>query len=403
MTTMKVLDASGPVERLKYQLKFGKVFAGALFETYGGILSPPKYFNPDAPPRKVRPLRVSTQEIYWVETADHVHIRLTRYQGGSKGPVILAHGLGVSSKIFSMDTIETNALEFLFERGYDVWLLDFRASVDLPTAKTQFSADDIAKYDFPAAVDKVLELTGADDVQFLVHCFGATAWTIALLGGFLDPAKVRSTVVSQVSTDMVVPLATKIKSGLHVPTFLQAIGVESLTPDVDEDSSWTDKLFDQAIRLLPAADEEDRTDDAVSNRISFLYGQLYELDQLNRATFDNLHEMFGVANTTCFQHIAAMCRAGHVVTLDGDDIYIQHLDRMAMPTLFISGAENACYLPRSTEITLDRLTRANGAALYDRKVVPDYGHIDCIFGKNAARDVFPYIVEHLDKTARVVE
>ena len=85
MTTMKVLDASGPVERLKYQLKFGKVFAGALFETYGGILSPPKYFNPDAPPRKVRPLRVSTQEIYWVETADHVHIRLTRYQGGSKG------------------------------------------------------------------------------------------------------------------------------------------------------------------------------------------------------------------------------------------------------------------------------------------------------------------------------
>ena len=92
-----------------------------------------------------------------------------------------------------------------------------------------------------------------------------------------------------------------------------------------------------------------------------------------------------------------------MVTLDGDDIYIQHLDRMAMPTLFISGAENACYLPRSTEITLDRLTRANGAALYDRKVVPDYGHIDCIFGKNAARDVFPYIVEHLDKTARVVE
>ena len=219
MTTMKVLDASGPVERLKYQLKFGKVFAGALFETYGGILSPPKYFNPDAPPRKVRPLRVSTQEIYWVETADHVHIRLTRYQGGSKGPVILAHGLGVSSKIFSMDTIETNALEFLFERGYDVWLLDFRASVDLPTAKTQFSADDIAKYDFPAAVDKVLELTGADDVQFLVHCFGATAWTIALLGGFLDPAKVRSTVVSQVSTDMVVPLATKIKSGASRPHF----------------------------------------------------------------------------------------------------------------------------------------------------------------------------------------
>ena len=120
----------------------------------------------------------------------------------------------------------------------------------LPTAKTQFSADDIARYDFPAAVDKVLELTGADDVQFLVHCFGATAWTIALLGGFLDPAKVRSTVVSQVSTDMVVPLATKIKSGLHVPTFLQAIGVESLTPDVDEDKNAARDVFPYIVEHL---------------------------------------------------------------------------------------------------------------------------------------------------------
>ena len=96
----------------------------------------------------------------------------------------------------------------------------------------------------------MLELTGADDVQFLVHCFGATAWTIALLGGFLDPAKVRSTVVSQVSTDMVVPLATKIKSGLHVPTFLQAIGVESLTPDVDEDKNAARDVFPYIVEHL---------------------------------------------------------------------------------------------------------------------------------------------------------
>lgn len=401
MTTMKVLNANGPVERLKHQVKFGKLFAGALVETYGGILSPPKYFNPDLAPRKVRPLRVSTQEIHWVRTADGVHIRLARYQGGSKGPVILVHGLGVSSKIFSTDTIDTNLLEFLFERGYDVWLLDFRASVDLPAANNQFSADEIAKYDFPAAVDRVLEVSGANDVQFLVHCFGAAAWTIAMLGGFLNPAKVRSAVVSQVSIDMRVPRATKIKTGLHVPAFLKAIGIESLTSDVDEDSGWMDKLFDRAISLLPAADKEDQTDNAVSNRISFLYGQLYELDQLNRATFDNLHEMFGVANITSFQHLALMCRKRHVVTRDGSDIYTQHLDRMAVPTLFVSGTENACYLPKSTKITMERLGKANGASLYGRKVIANYGHIDCIFGKNASNDVFPYIVQHLDRTACV--
>ena len=36
-----------------------------------------------------------------------------------------------------------------------------------------------------------------------------------------------------------------------------------------------------------------------------------------------------------------------------------------------------------------------------RYVVPGYGHIDCIFGRNAVNDVYPKIVEHLEQTARV--
>ena len=53
----------------------------------------------------------------------------------------------------------------------------------------------------------------------------------------------------------------------------------------------------------------------------------------------------------------------------------------------------------STEITLDLLSRANGAKFYDRHVIPGYGHIDCIFGKDAARDVYPLVLEHLEVTA----
>ncbi len=75
------------------------------------------------------------------------------------------------------------------------------------------------------------------------------------------------------------------------------------------------------------------------------------------------------------------------------------LKRLAVPTAFIHGAENACFLPSSTEETVAALSRANGAGLYKRHVIPGYGHIDCIFGKSAARDVFPRIVEHLDQDA----
>ena len=71
---------------------------------------------------------------------------------------------------------------------------------------------------------------------------------------------------------------------------------------------------------------------------------------------------------------------------------------MAIPIRFIHGAENRCFLPASTEKTVEVLSAKDGAALYSRKVIPAYGHIDCIFGKNASADVYPFIVEHLDQT-----
>jgi cholesterol oxidase len=36
--------------------------------------------------------------------------------------------------IFSIDTIDTSLLEYLYAGGCDVWLLDYRASIELPHA-----------------------------------------------------------------------------------------------------------------------------------------------------------------------------------------------------------------------------------------------------------------------------
>lgn len=396
MTTTKIPNASGMIERLKYKARFGKFFGGVLFDTYGGIFSGQNYFDPEASPRKRRPLRVSAPEVHPFQTEDGVSLLLTRYQGGSKGPVILSHGLGVSSRIFSMDTIDTNLLEYLFAHDYDVWLLDYRASIELPAAQTQFSGDDIARYDYPAAVETVRKLTAANDVQMVVHCFGSTTWTLSMLGGWLDG--VRSAVCSQVSTHMKVPFLTKLKTGLHFPEMLEKLGVESLTAYTAEDAKWTDKFFDDMLRLFPIEAEE-RCDNPVCHRITFLYGNLYEHDQLNEPTHENLHEMFGVANITCFEHLAVMSRKGVVVDLEGEDVYLPHLDRMAIPITFISGEENACFLPVSTERTYKALSEANGEHLYKRHVIPRYGHIDCIYGKNAAKDVYPFILQQLEETA----
>ena len=72
------------------------------------------------------------------------------------------------------------------------------------------------------------------------------------------------------------------------------------------------------------------------------------------------------------------------------------MERLAVPITFIHGAENATFLPESTEITYQLLCEKNGSEFYQRYVIPKYGHIDCIFGKNAVRDVYPHILVHLE-------
>jgi cholesterol oxidase len=322
-----------------------------------------------------------------------VRLRLTRYEGGEKGPVVLSHGLGVSSLIFSIDTIETNLVEFLVASGYDVWLLDYRASIELPASQSQFTGDEVALRDYPAAVSEVLERTGAPAVDMVVHCFGATTFFMAMLAGLRG---VRSALVSQIGPHVLAPALTRLKSGLHTPDLLRALGFESLTAAASQQADWPERLYDAALRLWPVPAGEQCTS-ATCRRISFLYAPLYEHDQLDAATHGALHEMFGVANVASFDHLALLVRRRALVDSAGRDVYMPHFDRLRIPITFLHGAENACFLPESTATSFDVLRAANGTALYRRQLISGYGHIDCIFGRNAARDVYPFVLEHLER------
>jgi cholesterol oxidase len=397
LATIRVTHAPTLDERLKALARFGQSFAGELFEIYGGIFASPAVFNPSAPPRKRRLLRAPAPEVHAFKTTDGVPLRLTRYQAGKKGPVILLHGLGVSSLIFAIDTIETNLVEYLCARGFDVWLLDNRASIALPSASQPLSGDLIALYDYPAAVAKVREVSSAQTVQVVAHCFGAATLVMAMLAGLQG---VRSAVCSQVATHLVAPLTTRVKCGIHFPELLARLGIRSLTAYAAQQAghdSWHERLYDLALRLLAPGGPEGCSS-PVCHRITFLYSRLYQHEQLNQATHDVLHEMFGVASIGAFEHLARMVRAGHVVTREGQDLYLPHLERLALPLAFIHGAENECFLPESTEIAYRWLQQRHGSRFYRREVISGYGHLDCMIGKNASQDVYPLIAHHLEAT-----
>ena len=171
----------------------------------------------------------------------------------------------------------------------------------------------------------------------------------------------------------------------------------SATAYADNKGGWLDNLYDKALNLQHF-DVEERCTSAVCHRISFMYSLLYEHDQLNRLTHDNLHELFGICSMDIFKHLALCAREEHIVNSEGKEVYSPHWDKLNIPITFIHGAENASYLPESTERSFNKLVEVNGADGYARHVIPDYGHIDCIFGKNAVKDVYPYILSALDQT-----
>src|SRR5262249_48823069 len=122
----------------------------------------------------------------------------------------------------------------------------------------------------------------------------------------------------------------------------------------------------------------------------------YKHAQLNEATHAAIHEMFGVASATAFEHLSLIIEKKYVVDHTGKDVYMPYLDRLAFPILFIAGADNHEFYPETSEHTYRVLCERNGSGFYRRIVFPGYAHMDCFVGKTASSDIFPALADHLE-------
>jgi pimeloyl-ACP methyl ester carboxylesterase len=333
-------------------------------------------------------------------TPDRVQIRLTRLRGGPKGPVLVAHGVGVWSGMFTLETVRENFAQFLVNHGYDVWLLDWRGSIQLPL--TQFTLDEVAEHDFPTAVDFILATTKAASIQAVVHCAGSAAFFMSLAAGRLAN-KIRCVSSSQVALHFVVPVATELKSLMRLATVLDACGVRYMTPTDDTEY----RTFQHALGALVDLVHHECTS-TVCHRITFLYGHLYEHAMTNPETHARLDEQYGKCNITAFRHLAQLARDGVATRYDyGAAENLQrykarkpptYLDpsHLKIPITLSSGENNRTFVPKSTQLTYDWLVKHNGPALYKRHVVPGYGHIDSFMGAEASRDFYPVFLEQLE-------
>ena len=78
LETMDIINTHSTREKLYWMARFGAFFAKTLWNVYGPVSSFDKYFIPDAPPRKKRPLRLRgcLPEVFNCTTDDKVKTQI---------------------------------------------------------------------------------------------------------------------------------------------------------------------------------------------------------------------------------------------------------------------------------------------------------------------------------------
>jgi pimeloyl-ACP methyl ester carboxylesterase len=310
-----------------------------------------------------------------------------------KGPLILVHGAGVRANLFRSPA-ETTIVDYLVEHEYDVWLLNWRASIDLKP--NDWTLDDAALYDHPAAVRTVAEATGWDEIKALIHCQGSTSFMMSAMAGLVP--QVRTIVTNAVSLHTVVPAWSVFKLNYVMPL------LGRLTPFLNPQWGLEAPTFPAKLVSLITNVSHHECDNGVCKQVSLTYGSgfpaLWRHENITDATHEWLKQEFARVPLTFFRQIAACVRKGNLISISGGGKLPADFAAQAPQTdarfAFFGGALNRCFLARGQVESFEFFDkhRRNYHSLH---VLPGYSHLDVFWGRNALRETYPLILAELDK------
>src|SRR6476646_7300768 len=146
-----------------------------------------------------------------IETADGTPLLLHHVSGGTRGPVVLSPGTAMTALSYCIDTLPMNLVEYLVSQGFDIWLFDWRTSPLLDSHKRPYTFDDVARYDWPAAIKEVKKRTGKEQISVLAHCLSSPCLLLSLVRGYTPPTDIRALVASQVALHLKVTTVGTVK------------------------------------------------------------------------------------------------------------------------------------------------------------------------------------------------
>lgn len=308
-------------------------------------------------------------------------------------PVLLVHGAGVRANIFNPPTRDTLP-QMLSRAGHDVWLLDWRASIDLPP--NPWTLDDAAVNDYPAAVARVVALTGKDTVKAVIHCQGSTSFMMSIVAGLLP--QVTTVVSNAVALHTRVTPLSRIKAAVATDTVGRMFDYLNPQWGLFVQGFWP-KAIDWWVR---ATHHECRN--PVCKHSSFTYGSgfptLWRHENLDDDTHEWIKGEFAHVPMTFFRQMKKCIAAGHLVSTgkyaELPASFVAQAPRTDARFVFLGGQHNVCFTPDGMARSYDFFNRfAPGRHMFQE--VAGYGHLDVFIGKDASTDILPLIVDELGR------
>jgi polyhydroxyalkanoate synthase len=284
------------------------------------------------------------------------------------------------SRSYVLDLTPGNSfIEHLTGAGFDVFLLDW----GIPDERDadNLLEDYVSGY-MPAAIDRIRELTGCDEVNMLGYCFGGV---LALLYAASQPdAPLRSLTVAATPVDFcnAGPLAELIRGG----------GIE-IDDVLDENGNIPASVVLNAFRTVQPVAQ-------VSGYVN-LWDQL-ESDQyvagyqtMGRWAKDHIPFPGGVARQTAQMLVRDNGFITDRLTIDGHPV---HLADISLPFLSVL-AKRDSIVPEPAAAPLIGLVGSS-----DRDELRlDAGHVGLFVGRTAAKATVPTIIEFLQRRSEPLQ
>jgi pimeloyl-ACP methyl ester carboxylesterase len=335
--------------------------------------------------QRARKLALPPPQVVPLLTHDNAGILLTRYAQENAQPVLLVHGGSVGSQMFTLTTTAMSFAEFLYENGFDVWIIDWCVSINLPIR--QCTLTDVARYDFKTAVDYILDRTKKDSLKAVVHCIGALAFFVSVQRGW---AKNVSTIAaSAVGLHPIVGKVERAKTAVLLAAQLQRLGMTEVSPR--EDPMYP--AYSILVRAAVNAVHRECTS-TLCHKLTFMYGHPFLHEVMNVETHDRLNEQYGPINVKTLMHVEQCINVGHMQDYDyglagnlenyGSEKPPSFVNRASnfrhVKVSLFSGEFNQLFLPPSTLATYAWLKRNNPRGDYHREIIKGYGHWDIFAG-----------------------